>query len=86
MTDSRNERSSCCFRAEKSNGGKAIIKIQLFRCSMPLLKNAELSFNLLSSLSLEQAEAIADDMNEKVLDLSVTLSSDHPMFPRDIGN
>jgi hypothetical protein len=47
---------------------------------VPLLNCAELSFNLLSGLSLEQARQIADDLNEKVLDLSVTLSSDHPLF------
>jgi hypothetical protein len=80
MTDSRTKRGTCRFFAEKSEGGKPRIRVQVFHASVPLLNRAELSFNLLSGLSLEQAQKIANDLNENVLDLSVTLSSEHPMF------
>jgi hypothetical protein len=80
MTDSVTKRGTCRFVAEKAQGGKPTIRIQLFHTSVPLLNQAELSFNLLSGLSLEQAKKITDNLNESVLDLSVTLSSQHPMF------
>lgn len=47
-----------------------------------MLRNAALTFNLLSGISREHAKKIADNLNENVLDISVTLSSDHPMFPK----
>jgi hypothetical protein len=80
MTDSRTERGTCRFFAEKGEGGKPRIRVQLFHASVPLLNHAELSFNLLSGLSLEQAHKFVQDLNEYVLDLSVTLSSSHPLF------
>ncbi|PYU22969.1 MAG: hypothetical protein DMG32_17010 [Acidobacteria bacterium] len=56
MTDSRTKRATWRFFAEKSEGGKPTIKVQLFHSSVPLLNHAELSLNLLSGLSLERAE------------------------------
>ena len=69
--------------AEKSSGGKAILRIQLSHSALPVLNHAELSFNMLSSLSLDRAQAIADSLNEHVLDLSITLWNDHPLFKRE---
>jgi hypothetical protein len=39
-----------------------------------------LSFNLLGNLTLEQAKKLAEGLNESVLDASVIVSSEHPMF------
>jgi hypothetical protein len=53
--------------------------VELFHGTISLLKNATLSFNLLGGISLEQAKKITDSLNENVLDMSVTMSSDHPL-------
>jgi hypothetical protein len=39
-----------------------------------------LSFNLLGGLTMEQVKKLADRLNEQVLDASVAVSSEHPMF------
>lgn len=63
-------------REKDSNDGKKRGK------GNSVLRNAALTFNLLSGISREHAKKIADNLNENVLDISVTLSSDHPMFPK----
>jgi hypothetical protein len=82
ITDARTERGTCRFLAEKGEGGKPVIRVELFHGTVSVLKNATLSFNLLGGMSLEQARTIAESLNENVLDVSVTLSSDHPMFAK----
>ena len=82
MTDARTERGTCRFVAETGEGGKPVIRVELFHGTVSVLKNAMLSFNLLGGMSLEQARKIAESLNENVLDVSVTLSSDHPMFAK----
>ena len=52
---------------------------------MSLLNHATLSLNLLGSLTLEQAMKLADTLNETVLDASVTVSSEHPMFEKIVA-
>jgi hypothetical protein len=80
MTETRVERGTCRFVAEKGEQGKPIIRVELFHGTVSLLKNVTLSFNLLGGMSVEQAKKIADSLNENVLDMSVSLSGDHPMF------
>jgi hypothetical protein len=77
MTESKTERGTCRFIAELGEGGKPVLRVQLFHDSVSLLKNAELGFNLLSGVSLQQAKKIADDLNDKVLDLSIRSLSMH---------
>jgi hypothetical protein len=80
MTEARVERGTCRFVASNNEQGKPIIRLELFHGTVSLLKNASLSFNLLGGVSLEQAKKIADSLNENVLDISVNMSSDQPMF------
>ncbi|HXP16591.1 MAG TPA: hypothetical protein VN868_05785 [Terriglobales bacterium] len=80
MTDTRTERGTCRFMAEKGEDGKPIIRVELFHNTVSVLNHATLAFNLLSGISLERAKKIADSLNENVLDASVKLSSQHPMF------
>jgi hypothetical protein len=80
MTDTRTERGTCRFMAEKGEDGKPIIRVELFHNTVSVLNHATLAFNLLSGISLERAKKIADSLNENVLDASVKLSSHHPMF------
>jgi hypothetical protein len=41
-----------------------------------------LSFDLPSGLTLEQAQKIAETLTDNVLDASVEMSSEHPLFVR----
>jgi hypothetical protein len=80
MTENRVERGTCRFVAEKGEQGKPVIRVELFHGTVSLLRHASLSFNLLGGMSLEQARKLAENLNENVLDISVTVSGDHPMF------
>ena len=80
MPDARTERGTCRFVAEKGEGGKPVLRLELFHGTVSVLRDATLSFNLLGGMSLEQAKKLADSLNENVLDVSVRLSSAHPMF------
>jgi hypothetical protein len=80
MADIRIERGACRFVAQKLEGTRPTIAVQFSHGSMSLLNHATLSLNLLGSLTLEQAMKLADTLNETVLDASVTVCSEHPMF------
>jgi hypothetical protein len=80
MADVRIERGTCFFVARKRDGGRATITLQFSQRAVSLLNHATLSFNLLSGLTLERAQKIAETLTESVLDASVEVSSDHPMF------
>ena len=80
MSDLRIERGTCRFVAKKDEGGRPTITLQFFRETVSVLNHAALSFNLLGGLTLEQAKKLADALNENVLDASLAVSSEHPMF------
>jgi hypothetical protein len=83
MPDTRVERGTCRFVASKAEGGRAAITLQFFYRTVSILDHAVLSFNLLGGLTLEQAKKLAEGLNESVLDASVAVSSEHPMFAGD---
>ena len=80
MPDTRIERGTCRFVANKDEGGRPTITLQFFHGTVSVLNHAALSFNLLGGLTLEQAKKLADSLNENVLDASLAVSSEHPMF------
>jgi hypothetical protein len=83
MPDTRVERGTCRFVAQLAEGGRPVIALQFFHRTGSILDHAMLSFNLLGGLTLEQAKKLADGLNEQVLDASVAVSSEHPMFGRE---
>ena len=85
MPDIRIERGTCRFVANKDEGGRPIITLQFFHGTVSVLNHATLSFNLLGGLTLDQAKKMADGLNENVLDASVAVSSEHPMFAAKNG-
>jgi hypothetical protein len=68
------------FRRTNSRGGRPIIAVQFFHRTGSIFDHAMLSFNLLGGLTMEQVKKLADRLNEQVLDASVAVSSEHPMF------
>jgi hypothetical protein len=80
MSNTRIERGSCRFVAKTDDRGHPIITLQFFHGTVSILNHAVLSFNLLGGLSVEKAKKMADALNENILDASVLVSSEHPMF------
>jgi hypothetical protein len=80
MPDTRIERGTCRFVANKDEGVRPTISFQFLHGAVSVLNDATVSFNLLGGLTLEQAKKIADILNENVLDVSIAVSSGHPMF------
>jgi hypothetical protein len=80
MSDTRIERGSCRFVAKNDDGGRPIVILQFFHGTDSVLNHVLLSFNLLGGLSLENAKKMADTLNENILDASISVSSEHPMF------
>jgi hypothetical protein len=68
MNETQTERASCRFLVQKSEGAeKYTIKVQACHDGLSVLKNAVLGFDLLSSVSAEQAKKIADTLERKRL-------------------
>ena len=84
MPDIRIERGTCRFVASKAEGGRAAITFQFLHKTVSILDHAALSFNLLGGLTLEQAKNLVDALNESVLDASIVVSSEHPLFGGDL--
>jgi hypothetical protein len=81
MSETQTERVSCRFLVQKADGAeKYTIKVQACHDGLSVLKNAVLGFDLLSSVSAEQAKEIAGTLNESVLQVFVTMADSHPMF------
>jgi len=80
MADIRTERGSCRFVARMAEGRRPVIILEFFHRTVSILDHAALSFNLLGGVTLEQATKLAEGLNESVLDASVAVSSEHPMF------
>jgi hypothetical protein len=64
----------------EGHGGKQVIRVELFHGTVSVLTHATLNFNLLGGMPLEKAKRMAETINDSVLDISITLFSDHPMF------
>jgi hypothetical protein len=85
MPDARIERGTCRFVAKKDGPERATINLQFFYRTGSVLDHTALSFNLLGSLTLEQAKKLAESFNENVLDTSISVSSEHPMYLEGVG-
>jgi hypothetical protein len=67
----RKERSGSKFVAQ-SDEGKAIIQLQLFHDTVPALKPLSVEFELLGGTTLEQAKALVEVMNDRIVGIIVT--------------
>ena len=82
MTDTQTERGSCKFTVQQVEGGKQAIVVQTFHDNIGALRHATLGFNLLSGTTSEQANKMAEMLNESVLEAFLTLADTHPMFKK----
>ncbi len=68
------ERGGCRFKAVKGADGKPTVQVELFHNTVTLLQGMTLEFELLSGSTIEQARALADAANDRVLGVIVSKS------------
>jgi hypothetical protein len=67
----KTERSGCRFVAQ-TDGGKPVLRLDLFHDTVSGLKSVSVGFELLSGTTLEQTKALVDAMNERIVGVIVT--------------
>ena len=67
----RTERSASRF-AVKTDEGKVLIRLEVFHDTVAALKSASVAFELLAGTTAEQASALVDAMNERIVGVMVT--------------
>jgi hypothetical protein len=65
------ERSGSRFVA-RTGDGKPVIQLELFHDTVSGLKALSVGFELLTGTTLEQAKALVDTMNERIVGVIVT--------------
>jgi hypothetical protein len=73
MADKAVERGGCRFIPAQTADGKPTIAMELFH-TVPSLATARIAFELLGGTTLAQAEALAEEMNERILGIFVAHS------------
>ena len=68
------ERGGCRFVITKTDEGKPMIQLELFHDTVSRLKGFKVGFEVLSGTSADQARALADAMNERIVGVIVTPS------------
>jgi hypothetical protein len=72
MADNKTERSNCRFTVKRTTDGKPFLAVELYHDTIPMLKDVLFGFDLLGGVRLEEAQKLADMLNERVLDMFVT--------------
>lgn len=72
MPDNQTERSNCRFLVKQAVDGKPVLTVQLYHDTIPLLRTATIGFELLGGTRIEDANKLADMLNERVLEIFVT--------------
>jgi hypothetical protein len=68
--EARTERGTCRFVAAEGQGGKPVIRVELFHGTVSVRTHATLNFNLRDALSLEKAKKMAEIISDSILDPS----------------
>lgn len=68
------ERGGCRFVVTKTDEGKSVIQLELFHDTVSRLKGLKVGFEILSGTTADQARALADAMNERIIGVTVTPS------------
>ena len=68
----KSERSGSRFVMDNADDGKAIIRLELFHDTVPVLNGLHFGFELLSGTTREQASKLVEAMNERIVGVIVT--------------
>lgn len=74
MTTTKTERAGVGFGIGRQ-GGSTVIEVRTHHDIIPALRGVQVNFELLNGISLEQAKAILDLLNENVIGVLVTTES-----------
>lgn len=69
----KTERSNCRFIVQQAENGKPVLVLQFFQQTISVLKEATLGFDLLGGTQAEEAKKLVEMLNERVLDMFVTM-------------
>jgi hypothetical protein len=72
MPHKQTERSNCRFLVQQTPDGKPFLALQLYHDTIPALRAATIGFELLGGTRIEEANKLADMLNERVLEIFVT--------------
>jgi hypothetical protein len=72
MTDKKTDRSNCRFTVQQAADGKPSLVVQLYQDTIPRLKDVSFGFDLLGGTRVEDANKMAEMLNERVLEMFVT--------------
>ena len=78
MAEKKTDRSACRFTVQQAKDGKPFIAVQLYRDTIPVLREVSFGFDLLRGTQVEDAKKLAEMLNEQVLDMFVTTGEKAP--------
>ena len=79
-SQARTERGRVLFTVKEDANGAPWIMAEHDHQSMPALEHAFVGFELNARTGLEQAQRIADFMNNNLVSVSLTIFDDHPLY------
>jgi hypothetical protein len=71
MPDKQTDRSNCRFLVKQAPDGRPFLAVQLYHDTIPALRAATIGFELLGGTRIENANKLADTLNEHVLEIFV---------------
>ena len=78
MPEKKTDRSACRFTVQQSKDGMPFIAVQLYRDTIPALREVSFGFDLLRGTQVEDAKRLAEMLNEQVLDMFATTGEKAP--------
>jgi len=78
MAEKKTDRSACRFTVQQAKDGTPFIAVQLYRDTIPVLREVSFGFDLLRGTRVEDAKKLSEMLNEQVLDMFVTTGEKAP--------
>lgn len=74
MASNNIQKSNCRFLVSSGEDGKPRIKLDLFHQTVSCLTGMSIEFEVMGGTSLQQAKALAESINDKIIGIVVTQS------------
>ena len=68
----KRERGGCRFAVAQTDEGKRVIQLEMFHDTVPRLSSLVIGFEVLSGVTVQQAQTLVDAMNEKIVGVVVS--------------